>query len=183
MLNFLKTHRNFGFPSLLAVPSKQNMHSGSLRDILRITTDRINVYLLLLILIWASQTGLFAIGPTQARAFDKPHGLQTFSVLAMQETLGARAGRYHRVKLIETDFKYPLLRVEELVEDTPHGRTIQHQRMMVGNHVIVRLRKGVDAEQFARNYGYKIKRKLILPEVYLFEVPSTLEEFPAVLKS
>src|SRR5690349_16746632 len=70
-------------------------------------------------------------------------------ILAMQEIPEDRPGCYQRVKLLQTKFKYPFIREEEFVEETPTGRKIHKENRMVADHVVVRLKEGTDAEQFA----------------------------------
>lgn len=103
-------------------------------------------------------------------------------VLAMEERAGVQMGHFQRIKLIQCDLKYPYVRIEESVEDTPSGRNIIREKIMVADHVIVRLRPGTDAKQFAGRNGMSIRRKLILPDVYLMTTPMTLNGVPDAIE-
>ena len=71
-------------------------------------------------------------------------------VIAESET-HEKGGTIRRVRVLKTDFKYPLIRVEEALErDEATGReeaTVLSE--MVADHVLVRLKPGVTEEDLA----------------------------------
>lgn len=93
-------------------------------------------------------------------------------ILSMEETTVDAGRTIRRHRLIRTEFKYPLLQVEDTLERTPPtGReTIVAQRAMVADHIMVKLRPGVgeaDLRAFARTCQGHIRRKLHTPGLYL----------------
>lgn len=80
--------------------------------------------------------------------------------------------RRKRVSLLDTSFKYPLLRLADtFVRDAQTGEErILARTAMVGDHILVKLRPGVDAGQLDtlnRRYGGRIRRRLRISGLYL----------------
>ncbi|MFW5871124.1 MAG: S8 family serine peptidase [Verrucomicrobiota bacterium] len=81
-------------------------------------------------------------------------------------------GNFLRVRIVESDFTYPLLRIEELVKvDGPGGEELLlDQKAMVADHVLVQLREGVSAGRLgkiAKSSGATIRRDMHTPGLYL----------------
>lgn len=97
-------------------------------------------------------------------------------VIASKESVPDKQGRIRRVKLVETDFKYPFVRVEEIVEADPATgiEKVLRREAMVGDHIIVKLQPGVTAEQLEalnKKHGAKIRKKMHSEGTYLLAFP------------
>jgi parallel beta-helix repeat protein len=93
-----------------------------------------------------------------------------------RESTPDAGGRITRTRLLRTDFKYPLVRVEETVtKDTQTGEeTLIKQSAMVGDHIMVKVRPETSAAQIdevARKHGGQVLRKMSAPNLYLVEFP------------
>jgi subtilisin family serine protease len=88
-----------------------------------------------------------------------------------------------RVRLLETDFKYPNLRTEEVV-DTATGQVILREEM-VATHVLVTLSEGEDPTAFLAKMGAQATTiERVTPDVALYRVHLTavsLEALPNAL--
>ncbi|MFC1479096.1 Ig-like domain-containing protein [Planctomycetota bacterium] len=83
-------------------------------------------------------------------------------------------GSYTRVRIIKTDMKYPLVRIEDEIRKIDDKETIVKHTAMVADHVIVKVKKGTDQETLAKiceEQGMNIRRKLSIPGVFLIQVP------------
>jgi len=92
------------------------------------------------------------------------------------ETEPDRAGRFKRVRILATDFKYPYIRVEEeFVRDPDTGEErLVSRREMVADHVLVKLREGAteaDLKELNRKFGAGIRKKMFSPGLYLVQLP------------
>jgi hypothetical protein len=68
------------------------------------------------------------------------------TVVDSRETKLDESGKVKRERLVRTDFKYPVLRVTEVV--TKEGQVLS-QQAMVADHILIRLREGVSEENLA----------------------------------
>jgi alpha-tubulin suppressor-like RCC1 family protein/subtilisin family serine protease len=115
--------------------------------------------------------------PVQARAPGK-HDLMTeihyfdkAKVISSKETIDEQ-GRKERVRLLETNFKYPLIRVKEIIgqnRETGAEEVISRQEM-VGDHIVVKLAPGVTEDtlnKINQKYGGTIRKKMLAPNTYL----------------
>ena len=73
-----------------------------------------------------------------------------------EKAVGGRSGR-QRIRIVETDFKYPVLRLEEDVTlDPKTGEEISEiRRSSVADHLLVGLREGCGPRQCAAGAGRK----------------------------
>ena len=108
-------------------------------------------------------------------------------VLSSVESEPDGAGDRTRLTLVETTFKYPLLRVSErLHRDALTGKETVHERVvMVADHVVVRPRSGIRAEavnDLITRLGGTIRKKLPASGIFLvsFDNP-TVDTVPTAL--
>jgi subtilisin family serine protease len=95
-------------------------------------------------------------------------------VQTLAESRGAEDnhGRFRRRSIVEADFKYPLLALEETVErdaDTGEERMLR-QQAHVADHVIVKVRSGTDEQQLRgvlQTRGWGIRKKMYARDHYL----------------
>jgi len=84
---------------------------------------------------------------------------------------------HFREEPYKADFKYPLVLVEEVFEQTAAGQEQFVRRdVMVGNHVMVRFPSDMtaaDIEQWTDDHGYSVLKKLWTTDVYLIQTPET----------
>lgn len=73
------------------------------------------------------------------------------TVVEADEVEGPEANQYTRVKILQTDFKSPMVRSEEVI-DKKTGKTLAHEEM-AANHLLVSLPPGEDPEIFLRQLG------------------------------
>ena len=97
-------------------------------------------------------------------------------VVAVREHLRRPDGTMERVRLVETELQYPLIRVvETLVLDRAAKTThVAGAVAMVADHIIVKLRPGITEEElvaFNRLYGAEIRKRMSAPATYLVEFP------------
>lgn len=96
-------------------------------------------------------------------------------------------GRFTKRRLIEADFKYRFLRVEESwSRDVATGaETMRDQKVMVADHFLVTLRAGVtekDFQEVLQRIGGKVRRHLPNSQIYVVETGSAeLDVFDAKL--
>lgn len=81
-----------------------------------------------------------------------------------------------RARLIKQDFKYPMLRREEWREPDPvsGGERVVATRTMVADHVMVKVREGVDEgalRRAAAGWGLEVRKRMVLPGMYLLAIP------------
>ncbi|NCY22748.1 hypothetical protein EBX31_12440 [bacterium] len=104
-------------------------------------------------------------------------------VVSSAEVAGPGAGQVTRVRILETDFKYPYLRTEEVV-DPASGQVVSREEM-VADHVLVTLKEGEDpGALLAALGGTDIQMERVSPGVPLFRLhlgTATLEAVPAAL--
>jgi subtilisin family serine protease len=104
-------------------------------------------------------------------------------VVGGSEVAGPGAGQVTRVRILETDFKYPYLRMEEVV-DQASGQVISREEM-VANHVLVTLKEGEDpGALLAALGGTDIQMERVTPDAPLFRLhlgAATLEAVPSAL--
>ncbi|SKA95114.1 PQQ-like domain-containing protein [Prosthecobacter debontii] len=97
-------------------------------------------------------------------------------------------GRYMRKRVVEADFKYPLLRIEEQwVKDPATGEeTLQDQQIMVADHFLVTLKEGVTRESLDEllvSLSGKVRRHIPNSQTYLVEIGSAgLDAFELKLR-
>ncbi len=115
------------------------------------------------------------------------------SFFAMARTLQERAtrpdeqGHFTKTRVVEADFKYRLLRIEEdWARDAVTGvETMRGQKVMVADHFLVTLREGVTRQEFEtmlEGLGGKVRRHLPNSQVYLVETGSSdMDVFAAKL--
>jgi hypothetical protein len=97
---------------------------------------------------------------------------QNDPILTMRETKPDPDGNFGRVKVLNTSFKYPHVRVKEtLIKDFSTGEDRVLARIaMVADHVIVALEPEyteADLTQFLRGLGYEIRKAKPISQTYL----------------
>ncbi|MGC9452347.1 MAG: S8 family serine peptidase [Oceanipulchritudo sp.] len=95
-------------------------------------------------------------------------------------------GVYQRIRLMETDFHYPVLRLEETVRNPgTDEETVFSSTEMVGDHILVKLKDGTGEEQLREliiAFNGSIARKHALPGLYRVTVPvKTVDDLPRAL--
>lgn len=81
-----------------------------------------------------------------------------------------------RFRLVRTDFKYPLVRVEDRLQLPKEGGEprLMHQSAMVADHVLVKLNPGftkTDLLTVIQPMGGRVRKELPASKVYLIELP------------
>ena len=126
--------------------------------------------------------------PDSASPMDRPSAeeLKRFpgsTVKQSAEVAGPGPNQTTHVRLLETDFKYPNLRTEEVV-DTTTGQVILREEM-VATHVLVTLSEGEDPSAFLAKMGTQATTmERVTPDVPLYRVHLTavsLEALPNAL--
>jgi len=98
-------------------------------------------------------------------------------------------GRQRRVRLVRTDFHYPILRVEEEIELDPRTGAVRvlSQNGMVGDHLLVKRAEGVSETEFEERLaelGYPIRRALRMAGVYQVEIPgASVDDLPRAIQT
>ena len=104
-------------------------------------------------------------------------------VVRSAEVEGPGAGQVTRVRILETDFKYPFLRTEEVV-DRASGLVVSREEM-VANHVLVTLKAGEDpGALIAALGGTNIQLERVSPDAPLYRLhlgEATLQAVPEAL--
>ena len=98
-------------------------------------------------------------------------------VISSSETKPDAKGYITRVKILKTNQKYPLIRVEETIaQDSATGKTsLFSQRAMVADHVLVKTHASVSlssVENLADRLGGFVRRKMHSPDHYLIAFPN-----------
>ena len=128
--------------------------------------------------------------PVAPSPLDRPseEELQRFSgarVTQAVEVAGPGPGQVTRVRILETDFKYPHLRTEEIIDEVT-GRVLSREEM-VADHVMVTLQQGEDPAALLANLNLDeaiLEAVSADPAVPLFrlQLPSaSLEAVPSAL--
>ena len=126
--------------------------------------------------------------PDSASPMDRPSAeeLKRFpgsTVKQSAEVAGPGPNQTTHVRLLETDFKYPNLRTEEVL-DTTTGQVILREEM-VATHVLVTLSEGEDPSAFLAKMGTQATTmERVTPDVPLYRVHLTavsLEALPNAL--
>lgn len=126
--------------------------------------------------------------PDSASPMDRPSAeeLKRFpgsTVKQSAEVAGPGPNQTTHVRLLETDFKYPNLRTEEVV-DTTTGQVILREEM-VATHVLVTLSEGEDPSAFLAKMGTQATTmERVTPDVPLYRLHLTavsLEALPNAL--
>jgi hypothetical protein len=87
------------------------------------------------------------------------------------------SGEMVHIKIVKADFKYPLLRVENVVQKDPEtgAQSIKSHQVMVADHVMVKVMTGIRADELdaaLAPMGAKIRRRIPNSDLYLIELPS-----------
>lgn len=96
---------------------------------------------------------------------------------------GANNEFIQRIRLIQTEMKYPLVRLEEVLHraSTPDGpkEFLLQQLALVGDHLLLKPVPGIGPEQLASQIsriGGRIRTRLRASGTYLVEIPATTPE-------
>ena len=108
-------------------------------------------------------------------------------ILEQRESVASAIGQKRRATVYETTFKYPFLRVEEMLgRDAATGKEQTLTRsVMVADHVLVRLQNGAQEAQLlshVASLGLSIRRHLPNSALYLIAFPNhSVAEFDRVM--
>jgi subtilisin family serine protease len=106
-------------------------------------------------------------------------------VLDGTEVAGPGPGQVTRVRILETDFKYPHLRTEEIIDETT-GQVLSREEM-VADHVLVTLQQGEDPAALLANLNLtEATMEAVSPDpavpLFRLQLPSaSLEAVPSAL--
>jgi hypothetical protein len=94
-------------------------------------------------------------------------------------------GVYKRLRLMKTDFHYPVLRIEEMVRHPGEpNEAVLSSTEMVGDHLLVKLNDGVNEatlEEIIDQFNGAITRKHGLPGLYRISIPAeTVDDLPQI---
>lgn len=116
------------------------------------------------------------------------YGFENANVVAKTETKPDRYGHFDRVSIIETDAKYPLIRVEEKVDRDPAtgNEYIRHRVEMAAEHLLVKLGYHVDVSELhaaQKNLGFTSVGGTLDPNLFLlFFKGRTPDALPNAIK-
>jgi hypothetical protein len=116
-----------------------------------------------------------------------PSDFKTKPVIYKSETLPDAQGQFQRVQVFETDFKYPLIRIEETIrkDATTGAEQIIQSKSMVADHFLVKVKKGTSEESFHQwnqKHGVTIRKKMLAPDTYILSIPKNqVEAFPSIV--
>ena len=123
--------------------------------------------------------------PLNRASEDELKRFPTAKVVAAGSVSGPGAKQVTNVRILETDFKYPFVRTEEVV-DQASGQVVTREEM-VANHFLVTLDQGQDPALLAEGMGESVLSvERVSPDVPLFRVHLagvSLESLPAGLDS
>ena len=101
------------------------------------------------------------------------------------EVPGPEDGQVTRVRILETDFKYPLVRTEEVI-DPSTGQLLSREEM-VADHILVTLADGEDPLALLSSLGAQaVSLERVTPDVPLYRLhlsSSSAEALPKALES
>ena len=111
----------------------------------------------------------------QNPAPERPDPFKDAPVISSKRTPQDPEGRFTRVKVLRTTFKYPFIRVVETVVTDPKdgSEEVKHHVEMVADHVLVKLKPGKKEEDLravSGKYGARIRKKMYTPSSYLVEL-------------
>jgi len=107
--------------------------------------------------------------PLNRASEDELKRFPTAKVVAAGSVSGPGAKQVTNVRILETDFKYPFVRTEEVV-DQASGQVVTREEM-VANHFLVTLDQGQDPALFAAGMGDSVLSvERVSPDVPLFRV-------------
>jgi len=123
--------------------------------------------------------------PLDRASEDEAKRFPAAKVVAAGSVSGPGANQTTRVRILETDFKYPFVRTEEVVDQST-GLVLMREEM-VANHFLVTLDQGQDPALLAEGMGDSVVTvERVSPDVPLFRVhlaKASLESLPAGLDS
>lgn len=85
-------------------------------------------------------------------------------------------GKTLRVRIVKTDFKYPLLRVEDVIIKDPQtgAESLSAQTAMVADHIIVKTKPGIAADDFhamLTRVGATVRRRIPNSDIFVIQFP------------
>jgi subtilisin family serine protease len=108
-------------------------------------------------------------------------------VLASHDDPPNAAGEFHRVSLLQTDMKYPLIRLEEQLVRQGHlgDENVISSQAAVADHLVVQLQPGSseqDLQAVVAKNGGRILQQMAVPGLYLVQLPTpTLNSLPQAI--
>ncbi len=120
--------------------------------------------------------GKKAVSMSEAKGNDRYAGLP---VLQEREVPSDANGESHRVRVVRTDGKYPLVRVDETraVDPVTHEEKVTETVEMAADHIVVTLKEGAtedDLRDLNAKLGARVLKKLRVPGsgTYLVKLPA-----------
>jgi alpha-tubulin suppressor-like RCC1 family protein/subtilisin family serine protease len=96
------------------------------------------------------------------------------TVLNKRESPARPDGTFRREKVVQANFKYPYILVDEtLARDALGKEQVLHRTEMVADHVVVKLRKGMTKdhlESLAKRYGALIRKTMLAPNTFIVQL-------------
>ncbi|MBX9578579.1 MAG: hypothetical protein K2W97_08930 [Chthoniobacterales bacterium] len=90
-------------------------------------------------------------------------------IVEASEIAGPRPGEKTRLRLLKTHFKYPMIRMEEIINDKT--QQLVGRAEMVADHLLVRLPAGMDPQKFLKQCGSSaIAITRVTPDAPLYRV-------------
>ncbi|MEI6788417.1 MAG: S8 family serine peptidase, partial [bacterium] len=109
-------------------------------------------------------------------------------VLALKEIADpATPGLIRRIRIVKSNFKYPLWRVEEVVRQVPAGQpdTVLSRNIMIADHAMIRLTDVADINKLQTliaSLGLTIRKNMKMPGCYLISITDeSTEALPRLL--
>lgn len=94
-------------------------------------------------------------------------------------------GSYRSLRLLRTEMKYPLLRVEEVFSG--ESRTLARQEIAVADHVMVQFVEGTTPEEIettVERFGLEIRRTFSHPGLVLLAIPeASISSLPETVRA
>ena len=118
------------------------------------------------------------LAPKKETLVEKPKSQWIEGTTLWSSPIGvATDGKQHRVRLLKTDFRYPLLRVEEDLTAPKAGGEpeITKQKAMVADHLLVKAAEGVDKTRLSESVkalGGSVMNQIPGSDVYLLSIPA-----------
>ncbi len=118
-------------------------------------------------------------------AVDPTAGMPVLQITEMPDPI--RTNLIKRIRIVRANFKYPLWRVEEVVQKSPSdgSETIKSRNIMIADHVMIRLNRDSEREKLealTKAEGLSIRKAMKMPGSYLISIPDeTADALPRLL--
>ncbi len=132
-----------------------------------------------------------ALAPSNGISEEIPYGeeilLSSSVVLEERESQPDSAGHFTRTRLLKTDMKYPLVRVDEEFQGPEKGVDVVllGRTFAVADHVLVKLADDIsekDLDVLNGRHGWSVRKKMYATGMYIIQLPSAdLDTLPDAL--